>query len=318
LPPDDRSIAVRGPAFGAVAALAPIDWDRWGLAARRLEGLLAGSAGLAERIHHLSLPVLFACLAWRQHADGRPLVVGLQAPQGAGKTTLVTTLLDVLPSCGLRGAAVSIDDFYLTRAEQLALAAAHPGNPFLEHRGYPGTHDLDLGVRTIRALAALGPGRRDRVPVPGYDKSAHAGRGDRRPSSEWRVIDGPLDLVFVEGWMLGYTPVDESALADRRLAAPNQALARYAAWHDQLDAFIVLRMREPSSVVTWRVQAEDAMRARGLPGLDRSAIEDYIRRFLPAYATWGGAPARFGPADTLTIWLDEARRPVRPTDGSEN
>ena len=32
------------------------------------------------------------------------------------------------------------------------------------------------------------------------------------------------------------------------------------------------------------------MRASGRPALDRAAIEDYIRRFLPAYATYGGAP----------------------------
>ena len=44
-------------------------------------------------------------------------MVGLQAPQGSGKTTLVSHLLALLPGLGLTGTGVSIDDFYLTRAQ---------------------------------------------------------------------------------------------------------------------------------------------------------------------------------------------------------
>ena len=95
--------------------------------------------------------------------------------------------------------------------------------------------------------------------------------------------------------------------SDRELAEPNRALAAYARWHELLDAFIVLRARDPHYVLDWRVQAEEAMKARGLPGLDRAAIEDYIRRFLPAYATYAGVPHRYGPGRaTLTIWLEYA------------
>ena len=248
-------------------------------------------------------------IAQIQQAARRPLMLGLQAPQCAGKTTIGKRLLASLPDIRLRGASVSIDDFYLTRDEQLALADTHPDNPYLEHRGYPGTHDLDLGDRTLSALRDLGAGRSTRIPV--YDKSQHGGRGDRAPASEWREVKGPLDLVIVEGWMLGFEPVAESDLPDPRLAFPNRALAGYARWYQHLDAFIVLRPIDWNYVVKWRVEAEENMKAQGKPGLSREAIEDYVRRFLPAYATWAGrAPTRIRPETSLMVEIDEQRRAV--------
>ncbi len=239
----------------------------------------------------------------------RPLILGLQAPQGAGKTTIGTRVLAALPDLGLRATSVSIDDFYLKRTEQLALAAAHPGNPYLEHRGYPGTHDVGLGDRTLAALRGVIAGRATRVPV--YDKSQHGGRGDRAPESDWREVAGPIDLVIVEGWMLGFEPVADARLPDPRLAYPNQALAQYSRWYQHLDAFIVLRPLDWNYVVEWRIEAEENMRAAGKPGLSREAIEDYVRRFLPAYATWAGtAPQNISKAASLTVSIDSLRRRV--------
>lgn len=239
-------------------------------------------------------------------ATRRPLVIGLQAPQGAGKTTLVTHLLRRLEARGVRSAGVSIDDFYLTRGEQLALAAAHPGNIYLEHRGYPGTHDIELGARTLQALRQIPVG--EGVSVPVYDKSAHGGRGDRAPEPDWRTVEGPLDVVVVEGWMLGFTAVSEAALPDPAMVPSNRALARYAEWYRHIDQWIVLRAAEPEFVLEWRVEAEEKMKASGKPGLSREAIEDYVRRFLPAYRTYAdGRAAGQPPALTITLGLD--RRP---------
>lgn len=309
-----QSLARSGPVFSQVEALGPIDWDVWARVAAEFEVALRGAADLDRRIHHLYLPVLFFCLARLRKAASRPLVVGIQAPQGSGKTTLVSQLLARLPGVGLRGTGVSVDDFYLPREEQLRVAAAHPGNPYLEHRGYPGTHDVALGAATLASLRELGDAGPDHeVRVPTYDKSAQRGRGDRAPESAWRTVAGPLDLIFVEGWMLGFSPVPESTLSDPFLIEPNRALAAYAAWHRLLDVLVVLRATAPSFVLDWRVQAEEDMKAHGRPGLDRAAIADYIRRFLPAYATYGGAPPQFPADKQLTIWLDAQRRVVSPT-----
>ena len=306
-----RTFAASGPAFHALRQLGALDWDLWRIAADRLEHDLAGAADLPRRIHHLYIPVFLFAVAQARASTKRPVFVGIQAPQGGGKTTLVSHVLALLSEAGLRGTGVSIDDFYLTRQEQLALADAHPGNPYLEHRGYPGTHDIDLGVSTLGALAALGPGASERVArVPVYDKSAHGGRGDRAPSDRWRDVASPLDLVFVEGWMFGFTPVPMEALGDPYLVEPNRALANYDRWYRLLDAFVVLRATDPKFVLKWRVEAEEKMAAQGKPALSRAAIEDYVRRFLPAYARYGGPPPNVLPDRRLVIALDELRRAV--------
>jgi D-glycerate 3-kinase len=102
----------------------------------------------------------------------------------------------------------------------------------------------------------------------------------------------------------------EGSLGDPFLIDPNRALAAYDAWYRLIDAMVVLRATEPTFVLRWRVEAEEAMKARGLPGLSREAIEDYVRRFLPAYALYAGRADRW-PADrTLVLSLDAERRLV--------
>jgi D-glycerate 3-kinase len=239
----------------------------------------------------------------------RPVVIGIQGPQGGGKTTLTRAMLEALP----RSAAVSIDDFYKTRAGQLEVSAGHPGNPYLEHRGYPGTHDIALGVETLRHLRA---GTATRIPV--YDKSAHHGRGDRAPEHEWRPVTQPLDIVFVEGWMLGFEPVADSKITDEPLKIANAKLPDYRMWYALIDAWVVLRAVDPAYVLEWRVEAEEKMKASGKPGLSRADIEDYIRRFLPAYRTWGGAPANV-PADRkLELTIDRGREMTAAPRPSSN
>ncbi|CAM9153809.1 unnamed protein product [Hapterophycus canaliculatus] len=149
----------------------------------------------------------------------------------------------MLDKAGYHSVVVSIDDFYLTGAEQDALAARYPANSLLQVRGNAGTHDLALALRTIRALAgrgnsggrsaesggdpsapastaqavdAEGDGRQEEgtvIRVPRYDKSARGGKGDRAPDDEWGVVTERPDIVLLEGWMLGFEALpDESTL----------------------------------------------------------------------------------------------------------
>ena len=219
-----------------------------------------------------------------------PLLIGVNGPQGSGKSTLTGALVQVLPEVGLRGLTLSIDDFYLTRHEQIALAAKHPSNSLLQQRGYPGTHDIQLGLKKLTELRA----GLSSVRIPCYDKSKHQGQGDRLPETEWTEIQGPLDVVFLEGWMLGFAPVAESVIAshaalqnDPQLCASfyeiNRLLVQYQGWYEQLDAFIHLIPQESHYVVGWRVEAEERMKAQGKPGMSRAEITSYIQKFITAY-----------------------------------
>ena len=86
-----------------------------------------------------------------------PLYIGLSAPQGCGKTTLTDMMVSLFALDGKRAVAMSLDDFYLTGADQdkVTTASSSGGgntgdvNPLLKLRGNAGTHDLSLLYSTI-------------------------------------------------------------------------------------------------------------------------------------------------------------------------
>ncbi len=238
------------------------------------------------------------------------VLVGVNGPQGCGKTTLCNALVSALSKENISSAALSIDDFYLTREEQVALALRFSENPYLQQRGYPGTHDVALGVKTLLQLKKLK--KSGSVLCPQYDKSAHQGKGDRFPENLAKKVVGPLDILFFEGWMLGFSPVEESFLSDPHLIQINKLLKTYAAWDAQLDAFISLVPEEINYVLDWRVEAEEKRKASGLSGMSTREIKDYIQKFLPAYHTYLPQLNNNPPATKhfLTFRLKKNRLPV--------
>ncbi len=247
---------------------------------------MTGTPEQRERFAH---QVFRWCL--QRHGEAAkptPTLIGLNAPQGTGKTTLGVDLLQRFAHAGLRAVVLSVDDFYWPRATQQALAAQHPDNPYLQQRGYPGTHDIALGTATLQALLHAQPGQR--VPLPQYDKSQHHGRGDRVPQHLWPIAKGPLDIVLLEGWMLGFAPVALELVAhDPALAEINARLADYRPWTERLDALLHLTIADPTQVVTWRCQAEAHARAQGRPALTPAEVEAYAQTFVPALALYPAA-----------------------------
>lgn len=250
--------------------------------------------------------VMDFCAAQLDASGVRPVVVGISGPQGAGKSTLAEAVAGAFGDAGVRALTCSIDDFYLTYDEQRALAERHPGNPYLLYRGYPGTHDVALGSDVLDALRAGRP-----VSIPRYDKSAHGARGDRAIDSvSWRAVSEKLDLVLFEGWMLGFTPV-ATELAPGAMAVPNAYLARYARWHERLDAFVWLEAQTGDFIVEWRVDSERARRTRGECTLTDAEARDYIGRFMPAYELYlPGLRASQPGRATLHVVLGRDRQPA--------
>lgn len=198
--------------------------------------------------------------------SARPLIVGLQGPQGSGKSFLSSRLREVLGRTPepLRVVVLSIDDLYLPHSALKTLASQHPHNPLLKGRGQPGTHDVQLG---IDLLSALRKGC-SQVSLPSFDKSLFDGEGDRLPSHDERVIvvEPPaVDVVILEGWCVGFHQIPLEKLDMRwehvwktereRLGIPdtfctklnilemNANLSAYKPLWDMLDIFIQVLSR---------------------------------------------------------------------------
>ena len=175
---------------------------------------------------------------------------------------------------------ISIDDFYLTREEQQRVADTS-GNRLLQVRGNAGTHDLALGAETIAALkdSAL-KSRAEGVRVPRYNKSASGGKGDRHPIEQWPEVaagEGTgVDIILFEGWMLGFTPLEEKDGDLGDLQMIDDQLGAYKSWNDVVDAWMVVRIEDLDCVYDWRMQAERKMRSEGKVGMS----DDEVRYIL--------------------------------------
>ncbi|KAE8682406.1 D-glycerate 3-kinase [Hibiscus syriacus] len=277
------------------------------------------------RFYHYYIPVFIWCEDQiSQHAskfkDGEeipPLVIGFSAPQGCGKTTLVFALDYLFRITGRKSATLSIDDFYLTAEGQAKLREENPGNALLELRGNAGSHDLPFSVETLTAVTKLTK-EGMKMKLPRYDKSAYSGRGDRADSSMWPEVEGPLTVALYEGWMLGFKPLPTEVVkaVDPQLEIINKNLeAYYDAWDKFIQAWIVIKIQDPSCVYQWRLQAEIAMRQAGKPGMTDEEVEDFVSRYLPAYKAYlptlySEGPNGSDPNHLLVIEIDEGRNPI--------
>jgi len=255
--------------------------DRF-IADRRLP---PGFLGLAQA-HYRPLA---AWIAGRLQA-GRMTLAGIGGAQGTGKSTLAAFLQRVLEGAnGWRVAVLSLDDFYLTRAERRMLAERV--HPLLATRGVPGTHDTGMLMDCLARLGSLG--HDETLAVPRFDKSAD----DRAAVADWPVIRGPLDLLVLEGWCVGSRPQPEEALA-----APVNALEKtedgdgcwrryvngqlagpYRRVFDLLDMLIVLQAPGLAAVRRWRHEQEQILREESpaaAPGLmDRRQLDRFMQYY---------------------------------------
>jgi len=195
----------------------------------------------------------------------RPLVVGINGAQGTGKSTLARYLQLDLAQRGCNAVVLSLDDFYLTRAERQALAAQQ--HPLLATRGVPGTHDVPLLQRSLAALQTLTDG--SSCTLPRFDKSCD----DRAAPETWTQVDGPIDIVLFEGWCVGTGPQSAVELEppinelERREDADgiwrrfvnDRLRGEYAALFAHIDVLVYLQAPDFESVYRWRLEQENKL-----------------------------------------------------------
>jgi len=215
-------------------------------------------------LHYLPL------VSWMMslHHPGEALLVGINGAQGTGKSTLAAFVRLALEwGAGWRVAVLSIDDFYLTKAERKKLGQHI--HPLMETRGVPGTHDVQMLATCIEALKNLGSEKS--LFLPRFDKS----RDDRADPESWPLISGPIDLIILEGWCVGCTaqagedllePInllerEEDASGEWRRYVNDQIERSYTNLFETLDALIFLQAPNFDAVYRWRLEQEKKLAA---------------------------------------------------------
>lgn len=238
-----------------------------------------------------------------------PLIIGLSASQGAGKSLLVSLLHQALtsPSHNLNTAIFSLDDFYLPYDGLKSLARSNPDNPLVQHRGQPSTHEISLVKSVFKSLLENKPTK-----IPQFNKAEYKGFGDRVPESEWLEVNkdpaNPVRVVLFEGWCVGFRPLSHDAVKVKHEQATaaaknspsnykgrlghnelknvttiNLALKEYDQITSQFDGFIHIDAEDPLFVYAWRLEQEhNLIKAKG-SGMSDDEVKTFIDGYYPSY-----------------------------------
>ena len=221
-------------------------------------------------------------IAARHAADGHPILVGINGPQGSGKSTLCLFLEALLAEQDLHAATLSLDDIYLEKPHRLA--KAEHVHPLFATRGVPGTHDVFVGLDMFAEVL-----RGDTPLLPRFDKA----EDDRAPVEQWHQLDRPVDVLLFEGWCVGARPQEAEALAEpiNRLEAEedpeglwratvNEALiAPYQALWGPLTMLVMFRPPGFEQVREWRLLQERKLIERTGRGMDEAALDRFVQHY---------------------------------------
>ena len=237
----------------------------------------------ASRHLQLHLTAMLQQLTW-------PAVVGISGAQGSGKSTLAAELVAQLKSHGIRAAAVSLDDYYLSKAQRQQLA--QHVHPLLRQRGVPGTHHIQQAINDATAVLAGQP-----VALPQFDKALD------EPAAALPAQQ--LDLLIVEGWCLGVKPQTSAELAVAvnvleqhedsagrwRHYVNSQLAGPYADYWQLLKPLIWLNAPDWQSVCRWRAKQEQQLWQNRGTGMTDTELARFMLPFQRlTLASWQQLP----------------------------
>ena len=192
----------------------------------------------------------------------KPFLVGLAGGQGTGKTTISSIVKIILEKYfKLKVFKISIDDFYKTRKERVALSKKV--HPMLMTRGVPGTHDVEMMLNFFKKVKSK---NFKKIELPNFNKAID----DRSPKKNWYKIKQRPDIIIFEGWCVG-----AKAQKNKQLEKPinslervydqgikwrshvnNQLKTKYKILFKQLDGLLYLKAKNFSILREWRLKQE--------------------------------------------------------------
>ena len=249
----------------------------------------------------------------RKQAElNRPFIQGILGAQGTGKTTLSKMLQIILAQLGHQTVSLSLDDLYLTYAKRQALQKT---NQQMSWRGPPGTHDITLGLATLRSLRSADC---KSVSIPQFDKSLHSGQGDQTTP----IVCPTPTIVLFEGWFVGAQPLAKAFFNEAKLPHPittiedyqfaqdcNEQLRQYTPMWNFLDDLMVLCPQDYRWSMQWRRDAEHKMKAEGKAGLSDREITEFVTYFWKAlHPDLFIAPLAHSRRTNLVVYIESDHR----------
>ncbi len=229
-----------------------------------------------------------------------PAVVGISGAQGSGKSTLAAELVAQLKQQGLAAAAVSLDDYYLNKAQRQQLAQTE--HPLLAQRGVPGTHNIEQAISNASAVLAGRP-----VALPRFDKALD------EPAAP--LAAQQLDILLVEGWCLGVQPQTTAELTQPvntleanedpdgrwRHYVNAQLAGPYAMYWQLLKPLVWLQAPDWDCVCRWRAKQEQQLWQNRGTGMTDTELARFMLPFQRlTQAGWQQLPQRADIIITLS------------------
>ncbi len=192
----------------------------------------------------------------------KPYFVGLAGGQGTGKTTTSSIIKIILEKYfKLKVFKISIDDFYKTRKERIALSKKV--HPMLLTRGVPGTHDINMMLDFFKKSKSK---KFKKISLPNFNKAID----DRFPKNKWNNINKRPDVIIFEGWCVGAKAETKKTLKksinsmekanDQKLIwrkyVNQQLKTKYKKLYSQLNCMIYLKAKNFSLLQKWRLKQE--------------------------------------------------------------
>ncbi len=241
------------------------------------------------------------CRIIMEKKQAQPLLVSINGAQGTGKSTMTRFLkLVIKATASCQVAELSLDDFYLTRKERLALAGKV--HPLLETRGVPGTHDVGLMEFVLERLMRQQP-----CSSPRFDKAVD----DRVDKGEWQVHTKPVDIILFEGWCnnspaqsaeelkvaINELEEKEDAQGVWRHYVNEQLIDYQQRIYTQADMCIMLQAADFSCVYQWRNLQERKLQANTLAGNKQGIMgERALKRFIQHFERISRHSIKYLPA----------------------